>query len=540
MRIMAFSDWRIQRVDKLIEFIEELHKRLDIIVYAGDDIVRFNKISIKKIPEPLKEIYLTSGGRPSENYFEKLAMLSRYGLVAVAGNDDSPFVKSVISGKNVYNIHEKPLVLGDYAFIGLEGSTSGPGVLIYNEKEVETHLNKMLEKVPNKKLIIVSHTPPYGILDIGIRFGIEHIGSHSLREFIDAHSEKIKLLFCGHAHSQGGKDETYDNITILNCASHDNEGEPGKVALVEVGDKTLIMWNLIYDWGRIDKEMQNLMDIPLVGDSRAKAFIDIGIKTIEQVAKINPLDPAFRRYNCFSASSLELIKNYAEAIVKDKIIVKGKHPFFNSGKKIYFFDAEYNPTGTKIGPYGIFLIGIMDENGKVTQHFLDDPQNEKMMLKQFRKWLVREKPVIVSYSSTSADKPQLLNAFVRLKIPIKEVENAFFDLYYDCINTQRTETQSVFLPMRGSMSLKDVATYLGYKQPVDLKIFDGLQALIAYEEYLRTKKESLKLDLLRYNRIDLERTKFIFDKIHESIKCAAGYLRSTNHELMSGIVDSLK
>jgi len=274
--------------------------------------------------------------------------------------------------------------------------------------------------------------------------------------------------------------------------------------------------------------MQDLTKIPLVGYSRSKAFIDMGIRTIRQVARINPSNPEFQRYSCFSTDCLDLIRNYATAIVQKKVIVKAKHPFFSSEKKTCFFDTEYSPTGTRTGPYGIFLIGIMDENGKVIQSFLDDSINEGEMLRKFRDWLIREKPVLVSYSSTSADKPQLMNAFARFGIPVAELKNAFFDLYYHCINTQRIETQFVFLPMRGSMSSKNVAVRLGYKAPRDLRITDGFQALIAYGEYLRSKRERLKLDLLEYNRADLEMTKFIFDKIDESMKFADGYTTPEN------------
>ncbi len=281
--------------------------------------------------------------------------------------------------------------------------------------------------------------------------------------------------------------------------------------------------------------MQDLTKLPLVGCARARAFTDMGITTIRQVAKIDPFDAAFQRYSCFSAGYLDLIRNYADAIVQNRVIVKAKHPFFESRKKMCFFDSEYSPTGTRTGPYGIFLIGIMDENGKVTQYFLDDPSDEEEMLNQFRDWLVREEPVLVSYSSTSADRPQLMNAFGRFGIPIHELDSAFFDLYYHCINTQRTATQFVFLPVQGSLSSKNVAVRLGYKAPRDLGIIDGLQALITYGDYLESKRERLKLDLLEYNKTDLEMTKYIFDKIDESMKLADGDSTPKNIGPMFGV-----
>ena len=266
-------------------------------------------------------------------------------------------------------------------------------------------------------------------------------------------------------------------------------------------------------------QLDDLNALPLVGSSRAEAFAKIGIENIEHVSKIDPFDARFRDYSCFSPGVLSLIKNYATAVVQNKILVKRKADLLKN-EKICFLDLEYDPSGTRTGPYGVFLIGILDEDGKVTQHFLDNPEDEDKMLSQFTSWYEKEKPVFVSYSSTSADRPQLLNSLARLKIPTLGIERAFFDLYFGCINTQRIDVQNVFLPMRGSMGLKDVSKSLGYREPSDLRISDGLQALFMYAEYLKTKNETVKTDLLQYNLVDLERTKFVFDKIRASLEQA--------------------
>jgi hypothetical protein len=50
LRIVAFSDWRVQEIVALIRFLRA-HKKPDLIVYAGDDIRRFRppqKIISKK------------------------------------------------------------------------------------------------------------------------------------------------------------------------------------------------------------------------------------------------------------------------------------------------------------------------------------------------------------------------------------------------------------------------------------------------------------------------------------------------------------
>lgn len=514
MRILAFSDWRIQNTEKLIEYIRVLDKKPDIIIYGGDDLERFNKLSdsdLLNLPDLFKDVYFKKF--PSKNYFEELASLSKYGLLAIAGNDDLPFIVNTISGEKIFDIHKKPFLLERYVFVGIEGATMPPGILLHSEEDVLSKLNKIIEDYPDKEIIIVSHAPPFNILDVGIRFGIKHIGSVSLRKFIDKYHKHIKIVFCGHAHSQGGKKIIHNGITVLNCASHDNSGEPGKICIVDLLENIEIKWDFIYEWGVIQKEVEDLMKVPLVGHTRAEALLDMGVKNIEQLAKFDS-GRDLSKYPCFLGGVLDLIRNYANAIVLNKPIIVRKHPFFEGKNNIYFFDAEYDPVGTKMGPVGIFLLGIMDIHGEAKQLFLDEPNGERKMLDEFRNWLIKESPILVSYSSTSADKPQLINAFVRFGIPTVELKNSFFDLYYDCIFTQKKKKQFIFLPMTGSMSAKEVSVLLGYKEPENMEISDGLQALIAYNQFLETKNKRIKEELLNYNKVDLERTKIIFDKIN--------------------------
>ena len=515
MKLLAFSDWRIQNIEKLIEYVRGLSERPDFIIYAGDDIGRFNRIPEKELSGLFKNEY--TDNFPDKNYFEELAKYSKHGLLAVAGNDDHPFIVNAICGKNVFNIYKKPFVFDDYVFIGIEGSVKSPGVLLHSEKEILNTLDTALKENTNKKIIIVSHTPPHEILDIGIRFGINHIGSISLRKFIDKNFKRIKIVFCGHAHSQGGKEAIHKGVTIINCASHDNEGEPGKICLINLSEDIETKWDLIYEWGIVQKEVHELMKVPLIGYTRATALFDMGIKDIEQLAKME-IKPETSTYPCFLGCAFDLIKNYAKAIALDKPIVIGRHPFFDDKNNIYFFDAEYDPVGTKNGPYGIFLLGIMNKNGQTKQFFLDRPKDEKQMLNKFRSWLIIENPVLVAYSSTSADKPQLVSAFKRFGISTSELEKSFFDLYYACINTQRQTKQFIFLPMTGSMSVKGVSILLGYNEPKNMKITDGLQALIKYNQFLEKRHNKTKKELLAYNKVDLERTRFVFNQLNKLMK----------------------
>jgi Icc-related predicted phosphoesterase len=154
------------------------------------------------------------------NYFAKIAQYSKSGLCAVAGNDDDPIIKTIINGDKVYDVHSKSFTLNDYTIIGNEGSTGKLGGLLYTEKQIRKHLKNQMKHSNQQQCVIVSHSPPYGILDFAVRHGRRHIGSVALREFIDQNTSKIPLVICGHVHRQGERAKKYKDTYVVNCASH--------------------------------------------------------------------------------------------------------------------------------------------------------------------------------------------------------------------------------------------------------------------------------------------------------------------------------
>ena len=53
MKILAFSDWRVQNIEQFIDYLERLKEKPDVIVYAGDDLDRFNNIPYITMPKTL-------------------------------------------------------------------------------------------------------------------------------------------------------------------------------------------------------------------------------------------------------------------------------------------------------------------------------------------------------------------------------------------------------------------------------------------------------------------------------------------------------
>ncbi|MGB9622777.1 MAG: hypothetical protein ACPL07_02920, partial [Candidatus Bathyarchaeia archaeon] len=52
LKILAFSDYRVHNIDVLLEFVQGLREKPDLIVYAGDDIERFAPIPMDALELP--------------------------------------------------------------------------------------------------------------------------------------------------------------------------------------------------------------------------------------------------------------------------------------------------------------------------------------------------------------------------------------------------------------------------------------------------------------------------------------------------------
>ena len=90
IRLLAFSDWRAQRIGDIIKFLHGIQKPIDFILYGGDDIRRFEQDGI--------------------NYFSRLSEYARSKRVlAVIGNDDTYIQKRVLSAKGFTTSMINPL-----------------------------------------------------------------------------------------------------------------------------------------------------------------------------------------------------------------------------------------------------------------------------------------------------------------------------------------------------------------------------------------------------------------------------------------------
>lgn len=387
MRILAFSDWRVQSIDVLFKVFKKI-KNIDAIIYAGDDLGRFDKhLFIKNIrfklltytenknsfvfkvdenifcykfsrcsdiisEDELKELAISEingqkcdvlnevlktvssstlelkpgqieavkyklkvgieSGRLIDidgnkiivfqldnqsniipvidfpKIFQELSKMINVPILGVIGNDDLENCGSALEGDNVFNLHEKPIKIGEQYFMGIHGvicddiafnwrnnssSLSSEmefqknkivnrciGHVVMKESDAKTHLENQILKCDNLP-IIISHTPPHGVLDIGRRFGIGHFGSFELKKFVKKH--KIPLVICGHIHGYGGYSRNIGKTTVVNVSSHDKPGSKGNIAIIDYQNEIKVQWIKISDY---DGSLREIKDIGIFNE----------------------------------------------------------------------------------------------------------------------------------------------------------------------------------------------------------------------------------------------------------------------------------
>ena len=84
--------------------------------------------------------------------------------------------------------------------------------------ETDEQLANKWALIPENTDILITHTPPYSILDM--TDACKHVGSHSLRARVS--EIKPKLHVFGHIHEQGGHEFEWNGTKYVN-ASHMEE-----------------------------------------------------------------------------------------------------------------------------------------------------------------------------------------------------------------------------------------------------------------------------------------------------------------------------
>ncbi|MFA4946777.1 MAG: ribonuclease H-like domain-containing protein [Candidatus Micrarchaeia archaeon] len=472
---MAFSDWRIQDVQLPLNEAKRL--KPDLVVYAGDDVNRFWNKSSKL------------------NLFEEIAKHTKYGLVGIVGNDCSSEDKRILKGEKVFDLHEKPMMFDKIGFLGLEGGTSeiaNPiGYTLHNGKYITRHLEQQLKAVKKAKTIVmVSHNPPFEVLDVGIRFGIQNIGSKALRKVILA-NRRIKFNICGHVHSHGGRSEPLGDCVVVNVASGDNSGDEseGKIALINIDDAS-IQW--------VTEELRQLVQC---GPSRAKQLKHIGIDSVEKV--LTAPEELLASLPGVGKWHISQWKRHAKALTENRTTAYGEITLETNH---LFYDIETDLAFGSL-PEHVWLIGVFNPmDKKFIQFFEKNPRKQKRMLQNFIDYLEKFSfPQLISYSGCCFERNVLNQALNKYGIDPSLILAKDRDILIEI-------RQKLFGPFTG-YKLKDLAPRLGYKfKHQDLS---GFEVGLTYSQYLSTKKEPDWKKFKDYNKDDVMALPFIVNKINE-------------------------
>jgi len=482
LRLVVFSDYRVQDISLLLEFVKNLQPAPQLLLYAGDDVERFQ-----------------DGKR---NLFEELAATATHGLCAVIGNDsaieheDEPeririfdeatATRGCIRGRNVHNVHCEPVIIGDYAVIGSEGSPPDEewgalGTVIYPEVSIARHLHAAAKSISGKHIIVVSHTPPRGALDLAIRFGKRHIGSTALRNFLSKRRD-VPLVVCGHVHYCGAQSKKLGRSTIVNAASHDDYGAAGRIAIIELqaGKVLSVVWHFLWE----------LCSIPGIGAGRESRLRRAGIHNLDQLAESST------QYIAKSikggVSEAASIRARASSLMKQQV-VRQRELEIPAGNRAYV-DIETDVLGKFI-----WLIGVhLEDQDKTYSFYADTPQHEKQILNDMLDFL-RARPHLnlLSYSGCRMEQRMLSQRLAAYRLPT-DVAQSVKDIYFAIHACTAFPTQG--------LTLKEVAKWCGFTwRDSDM---DGYYAASLYGQSGKLTKQK-KAMMIRYNEDDLLALKYV-------------------------------
>ncbi len=191
MRILGVADihnsqLKVKAINRIISEYSP-----DIVIVAGD---------------------ITTFG-PSEAVKTILDSIEAKTLLAIPGNADPIDSIKYIEESHAINIHLNPIKIAGFEFVGFGGSPETPFGTPFELSEDE--IKKMLSEILiTENTILVTHAPPYGILD-KTAAGF-HAGSKAIREIIDSSPPYIHIF--GHIHEALGFERigktTFVNVSI--------------------------------------------------------------------------------------------------------------------------------------------------------------------------------------------------------------------------------------------------------------------------------------------------------------------------------------
>lgn len=135
-------------------------------------------------------------------------------MIFVAGNNESfDELKAACAGSpHIHVSHGTSIELNGHTFFGLGGGVPLTPFGDWSFDLDETEAARLLESCP-RSAVLVSHSPPFGTLDVS--GSGQHLGSRSVLKCIE--EKAPQLVVCGHIHASAGKSELLENTPVVNA-----------------------------------------------------------------------------------------------------------------------------------------------------------------------------------------------------------------------------------------------------------------------------------------------------------------------------------
>lgn len=408
----------------------------------------------------------------------------RYGLAGVIGNDCHPLDAHILRRHPCHDLGRSPFVVGDLAIIGLpsapndEPGGEGLGLNLYTRAQAREHLDRQLRIIEDRPCILVSHTPPFGLLDLAIRFGVSHIGSSVVREVMAR--PQVKAVVCGHVHSQGERSAEADGCVVVNIASDDHAGAPLRYAVIQWdGHKPQIELGFRRNY----HELRRLSGIT---DNAAEVLAGRGVSQIEQVAAMTPpeLGATLGRR---SLKEAQRAVAHAQSLLSRIPVVYGNRAWIPD--PLILLDVE-----TSLAGDDPWLLGVLPPGEAEVQQFQQlDPSRHIQQLEVLDRF-ARAHPFALIGSWGNFDR----TVFVKLaracgKSPPDWLTTRWVDL---CTWLRR----QVMFPTDG-FTLQDIAGQFGFKWSAEMS---GAEAGALYSIYRRDRTPFNVAAVRTYNMEDVQ------------------------------------
>lgn len=157
-------------------------------------------------------------------------------VLFVPGNCDPPSLTENI--EEIESIHGKCRRVGPIDFFGVGGSSPTPLDTPFEiaERQIAVLLEQGFSGCnashASRKAVLVSHSPPVDT-SLDLVFGGEHVGSASVREFIER--TRPALALCGHIHEARGIDRIEGTVVV-----NPGPARHGSCALVDVAEEVKV------------------------------------------------------------------------------------------------------------------------------------------------------------------------------------------------------------------------------------------------------------------------------------------------------------